>query len=164
MLESVQSTLIFKDLDLKHLILLEPLFEYYTCPPGTIVFEQGEPADYLYLILHGLMTIRYKPYDGPSITITHLRSGDVFGWSAVIGNPSYTSTLISKGKMEAYRINGSDLRKLCRKYPDTGQIILDKLAYVVSKRWKDARTQVKALLDGGISESNDKLPKKGIRR
>ncbi len=155
MFEALQSLSIFSGLDSRHLEVLKPKFEYYTCPPGTVVFEQGEPADYLYLILHGQMAIRYKPYDGPPMILTHLRGGDAFGWSSVIGNPAYTTTLISKGRLEAIRIKGSELRKICINYPETGTIVLDKLAHIVSRRWKDAHTQVRMILDAGYEKNGN---------
>ena len=39
----------------------------------------------MYLILDGVALLQYKPYDSGLITLTHLREGDAFGWSAVIG-------------------------------------------------------------------------------
>ncbi len=85
MLESLTHIPLFEDLASDQLALLEPLFESYKCPPDTTIFEQGDLAEYLYLILEGSVSIRYKPYDGPPIKVTHLREGNVFGWSAVVG-------------------------------------------------------------------------------
>src|SRR6266545_2135324 len=91
MLESLTHIPLFEDLASDQLALLEPLFEYYKCPPATTVFEQGDLAEYLYLILGGSASIHYKPYDGPPIKITQLPEGSVFGWSAVVGSAYYTS-------------------------------------------------------------------------
>ena len=155
MLDTLHSVPIFKELDVRHIELLRTQFESFSCPAETIVFEQGEPAVYLYIILNGTVVIRYKPYDGTSMTLTRLHEGDAFGWSAVIGNPAYTTTLMSKTKLDAIRVKGADLRYLCTKYPDTGEIILDRLAQLVSRRWKDAHLQVRKLL-AGRGRSNPK--------
>ena len=161
MLETLPSIPLFQDLEPEQLALLKPLFEYHTCPADTVVFEQGDPAAYLYLILRGTVAIHYKPYDGQAITLTHLHAGDVFGWSAVVGSPAYTSTLFCKAGLEAIRINGADLRKLCLRHPETGKIVLDRLARLVSKRWKDARKQVKSMLDEGLAKKYDVKRKAG---
>ena len=93
------------------------------------------------------MAIRYKPYDGPAIILTHLKDGDVFGWSAVVGSPYYTSSIISETQVEAIRIRGSQLLKLFGEVPETGKIIMGRLAYIVSPRWGNAQAQVQSLFN-----------------
>jgi CRP-like cAMP-binding protein len=164
MLDSLTHIPVFQDLEPDQLAQLETLFEYFTCPPQTIIFEQGDPAGYLYLILEGSVTIHYKPYDGPTIKITHLRDGDVFGWSAVIGSSHYTSTLISESTLQAVRIRGEDLLKLSLRQPDFGKIVLSRLARVVSSRWKNSQSQVQAILKQGLAKVNTTRKKKRSER
>jgi len=146
MLETLPCIPLFQDLEPTQIALLKSLFEQYTCPSDVVIFEQGTPAVYLYLIVHGEVAIRYKPYDGPVITLTRLREGDVFGWSAVVGSPQYTSSIVSETPIEAIRIRGNDLIKLSANSPETGKVIMDRLARVVSPRWKNAEEQVQSLL------------------
>jgi CRP-like cAMP-binding protein len=147
MIESLPYIPLFQDLDPAQTALLKPLFEQYTCPADTVIFEQGAPATYLYLLIKGGVAIRYKPYDSPPITLTRLRDGDVFGWSAVVGSPHYTSSIISESEIEAIRIRGSHLLKLFNDAPETGKVVMDRLARVVSSRWKNAQAQVQSLLN-----------------
>lgn len=142
---------LFHGVDAQHLALLRPLFERVSFPAGTTVVEQGGPADYLYLIERGLLEISYKPYDGEPITITHVEMGGLFGWSAVVGSPRYTSSGIAIEDMDVIRVRGEDLHKLCLENPEAGRVILDRLANAVSARWKDAHEQIKAVLKNGIS-------------
>ena len=138
---------LFQDLDPAQIDLLKPLLEEFTCPVDTMIFEQGCPAVYLYLLIKGEVAIRYKPYDGPAITLTHLREGDVFGWSAVVGSLYYTSSIISESEIEAIRIRGSHLLKLFSDAPETGKVVMDRLARIVSPRWGNAHAQVQSLLN-----------------
>ncbi len=147
MFELLNSVPIFNGIEAVHLEVLKPRFEFFNCSPGQVIFNQGDPAVYLYIIVHGIMVIRYKPYDGPEMTLTQLHDGSACGWSSVIGNPSYTTTVISKGILETIRIKGEELRDICKKYPETGEVILDRLAHSVSKRWKDANLQIRKILD-----------------
>jgi CRP/FNR family cyclic AMP-dependent transcriptional regulator len=147
MIESLPYIPLFQGLDPAQIALLKPLFEQYTCPANTVVFEQDAPATYLYLLIKGEVAIRYKPYDGPTITLTHLRVGDVFGWSAVVGSPHYTSSIISETEVEAIRIRGDHLLKLSSDAPETGKVVMDRLARVVSPRWGNAQAQVQSLLN-----------------
>jgi CRP-like cAMP-binding protein len=153
MLETLAEISFFEGLTPRQLELIRPFFEYYRCPANTVVFQQGDKAVFLYLIVKGNALIQYKPYDGPSITLSRLKAGDAFGWSAAIGSPTYSSAILSTEPMEAVRIRGIDLVHLCREHPNTGSIILNRLAHGVSGRWKDARVQIKTMLKDGVEHS-----------
>lgn len=150
MVPDLELTPLFHGIDAEHLALLRPLFERVSFRAGTAVIEQGSAADFLYLIEHGLLAISYKPYDGEPITITHVEEGGIFGWSAVVGSEQYTSSGIAIEDLDAMRIRGSDLRKLCAEHPQAGRAILDRLANAVSARWQDAHEQIKAILKSGM--------------
>ena len=147
MLDALPNIPLFENLNAAQIALLQPLFEKFICPADTTIFEQGEPATYLYMLIKGDVLIRFKPYDTPPITLTRLRAGDVFGWSAVLGSTHYTSSLVSETPVETIRIRGSHLLMLVREHPETGTIIMDRFANVVSSRWKNARMQVQSLLN-----------------
>ena len=147
MFESLPYIPLFQDLEPAQIDLLKPLLEQFTCSADTVIFEQGAPATYLYLLIKGEVVIRYKPYDGPPITLTRLRDGDVFGWSAVVGSHDYTSSIISETQIEAIRIRGNQLLKLFSNAPETGKVVMDRLASVVSPRWKNSHAQVQSLLN-----------------
>src|SRR3990172_8032035 len=147
MLEAFHHVPLFRDLEIQQLSLLEPLFERYICPPDTVIFEQGAPADFLYLILSGTVNIMYKPHDGPPISITRLKAGDIFGWSAVIGSPAYTSGIKSLEAVEALRIRYGNLKQLWSLHPEISGLILDRFAQAVSSRWKNSDEQIKSMLE-----------------
>src|SRR5215204_3355159 len=112
--------------------LLKPLFEPYSCVAGSSVIEQGAPADYLYLVLEGKVEVSFKPYDGIPITVSHVGKDGLFGWSAVVGSRTYTSSVTAIENLETYRIHGNELRKLCIEHPEAGREILERLATGVS--------------------------------
>ena len=142
---------LFKDLNEEYMNLLKPLFEPFSCNAGVTVLQQGARADYLYLVITGKVEMSYKPYDGVSITISHVEKDGLFGWSAVVGSDKYTSSAIAIENLEAMRIRGNELRKLCAEHPEAGKDILERLASSVSTRWKDAQSQVKSILESGMA-------------
>lgn len=137
----------FRGLTRDQLDLLLPLFEAISAPAGAAIFKQGDEAVYLYIMQRGSVAIQYKPYDGPIITLSHLRAGAIFGWSSVIGGETYTSDAITTAEVEALRLRGADLVRLCADHPTAGQAILDRLAEGVSPRWTYAREQIQRILD-----------------
>ena len=146
MLDTYPSIPLFQNLSPEQVLIFLKAFEHYNCPLGTTIIEQGGPADYLYLILKGKSTIHYKPYDGPSIIVTRLKEGDVFGWSAVVGSRKYSSSVVSETDLESIRLRREILWEITNKHPEAGKIIIDRLALNVSPRWKNANEQIKPLL------------------
>src|SRR5690349_9069451 len=144
---------IFDTSPVDYVDLLAPFFEPYGCSSGTVVLQQGKPADYLYLIVSGSAQVSYKPYDGNSITISHVEKGDLFGWSAVVGSQYYTSSIIAIEPLEAVRVRGRDLRKICAKNPKVGRDLLERLANSISWRLPNANQQVISILVQGLRAS-----------
>ena len=130
--------------------LLAPHFAPQTWVAGTVIFEQNDRAEYLYLVVSGEVTIHFKPHDGPVMTMTHVQPGGIFGWSAAMNNPAYTSGAVCSLDSEVLRIRGIDLRTLCKKYPDLGRVILDRLAGVIAERKQIQQGPVSSILASGM--------------
>lgn len=143
---------LFKDINKEYLSILYPLFVRVTCTEGTVVIRQGDAAEFLYVVEKGAVEISYKPYDGESMTITHVGVDGLFGWSALVGSSKYTSSATAIEDVDALRIRGADLRMLCLENPEAGKEILDHLANAVSIRWKDAHEQVRSILENGVNK------------
>jgi CRP-like cAMP-binding protein len=144
-----------RDLTPEQYDLLSPLFAHVDFPLPTTICQQGRKADYLYFLLEGNVSVRYKPHDGPRITLTQLHPGDVFGWSAVIGNPTYTSDAVSTTAVRLLRVRGLALRNVCREYPTPGSQILEKLADAVAARWVYSRQQIHGILRREVMTSGE---------
>ncbi|MBN1304095.1 MAG: cyclic nucleotide-binding domain-containing protein [Anaerolineales bacterium] len=133
--------------------LLKPLFQSFDCRVGETIFSQGETAVCLYLILEGSVELRYKPYDDEPLSLGRVSSGNIFGWSSVVGGPNYTASAICIEDCLTLRIKGKDLRALCETHPDIGSFILDRLAKSVSSRWEHAQEQIRSFLKNSIDEN-----------
>ncbi len=141
---------IFNNLREEIFRVVEPLLEAVSFPAGDFVIRQDSPAEYLYIILSGTAQISFKPYDAMPITISHVESGGLFGWSAVIGSGKYTSSVVAIEPLDVLRIRGSELRRLTRENPEAGRELMNCLADAISTRWKDAREQVRLILEHGM--------------
>lgn len=141
---------LFQGMSSAQLELLRPLFVDYECYQGTVLFEQGEPAEYLYLIVSGEAEIQYKPEDGPPITVARVRPGGLVGWSSLIGRRFYTSAVVCAQDSHLLRVRGADLQKLCQEHPETGVLLLERLANVVAERLRNTHPEVLSLLENGL--------------
>ncbi len=143
---------ILADLTPEQLYLLEPIFSLEICPQERVIFEQGAPADYLYVVIEGEVLIQFKPHDGEVITVARIKEGGVFGWSAAFGNETYTSGATCTAQTRLLKVLGEDLKNLRQNHPETGILILERLAKVVLERVKrtGAQSQVVALLEHAL--------------
>ena len=144
---------LFQELAPVHRQALQVIFTPCEFQAGTTLFEQGDPADSFYLVVEGVVSILYKPDDGPVITITHVRRGGVVGWSAALGNPAYTSAAICDRATQLLRVRGYDLRRLCDQCPDMGEVVLDRLATIIAERLMHSREQIMTMIREGLSSS-----------
>jgi CRP-like cAMP-binding protein len=146
----VNRVALLKKLDEEQRELLRSLFEEVSFQNGTVIFQQGKSAEYLYLVINGMVDMSFKPYDGIPLTVSHVGKGGLFGWSAVVGSEKYTSSAIAIEDVMAFRMKGNELRKLCVEHPEAGKVILERLADGASSRWKDAHKQVQSMLVQGM--------------
>lgn len=143
----------FHGLTAEQLDLLRPLFTPIDCYSGTLLFEQGDLAQYLYLVVVGEVNVRYKPDDGPEIVVARVKPGGILGWSSALGNRVYTSGAICTSYSQLLRVRGKDLRDLCARNPETGVVVLDRLAQVIAERLRSTHDEVMRLLELGLTKN-----------
>jgi CRP-like cAMP-binding protein len=143
--------LAFQGFSQEQISRIRPLFLLLYAPAGTVIFEQGEAAENLYVLINGEVAIRYKPDDGPEDVIAHVRPEGVVGWSAALGNPYYTSSAVCTADCQMLRVRNSDLRQLCENYPETGMLFLDRLAAMIAERLRTTHPQLVTMLEQGLS-------------
>lgn len=144
----------FNGLGADELNALAPFFASKTYVAGTVIFEQGDRAENLYVVAGGEVSIRYKPDDGPIMTVTRVQPGSVFGWSAATGNEKYTSSAICSLDSEILCIRGDELRYICQANPRIGKVLLGHLSMVIADRQRIQKGQVSTILAGGMRQAN----------
>ena len=148
--ETLGTLAFFNGISTNDLALLAPFFTPRSFPTASTVFEQGDRSSYLYLVVKGSVVIRYKPEDGPVMTVAHVLPGDVFGWSAAMSNPFYTSGAVCEEDTSTVRILGKDLQRLCEKHPALGKIILERLTAVIAERKRTCKFDVTLMLENNL--------------
>ncbi len=141
---------IFQGFTAHQLELLDTAFEAFFLLRDTHVFEQGDVSEYLYILTSGKVIIRYKPYDGPPLTVATIGSGGVFGWSAALGRSHYSSGALVIEDCQGYRISKARLSVLCEEYPDTSGVLLKRLASLVNNKMDPTYAEILKILKNGI--------------
>ena len=143
---------IFDGMDNSQRILLEAYFILCECKQDEVIFLQGDSAEFLYIVIKGKVSIHFKPDDGPELVVSRIKEGGVYGWSAAFGSGFYTSGATCTNAAKLLRVRGTDLKMLREKHPETGILILERLAAVVAKRMEKNgnHSQVVAFLEHGL--------------
>ncbi len=130
--------------------VLRPIIDDVRFDENQIIFRQGDKADYLYFVLDGKVSIQFNPEDGPVLTVSEVDQGGVFGWSSALGSTCYTSSAVCTETGHFVRMEGEELKNLCQEHPETGILILNRLASVIAQRLRGTHEQVVELLHRGL--------------
>ena len=146
---------LFDDLDKDDIKRVLSKFSMKRFKKNDVIFEQDSNADHFYILSKGEVFIRYKPYDGPPLVVTRISPGDIFGWSAVLQRQKYTSTAVAEEESLVYQICGNDLLSVCAQSPDSGAIILQRLATIISARLRGTHSEVLEVFRSEMNLSNE---------
>jgi CRP-like cAMP-binding protein len=144
--EELSGFSIFSGLAPQQLATLAPIFWRQEYEAGRHVFQQGDQALNIYIVESGEVVLRFRPYDGGSMDIETIWPGGVFGWSAALGRPHYTSGAQCNGVTMLLVTHGSDLRRVMRRDRELGVLLLDSMAQLVAHRLDSFRSQLMLLL------------------
>ena len=89
----------------------------YGAPPGSILIEEGEAGDSLYVVIYGNLRVSHD-VDGKHLNLALLQPGDYFGeWSLLTGAPR-TATVSALSQVELVCIERSAFLDVVQKHPE----------------------------------------------
>ena len=151
----INSLPIFKSFKPNQIKKIKPLMEFCSFPADMVIFQQGDRAENFYILTSGEIALHFKPYDGPSLVITKISSGKVFGWSAALNRPTYNAAAVTINKITAIRMKASKLKTLCATDPDTASLFLNSLVEVISDNLNVSHQEILNLLSQGMNLNGD---------
>ncbi|HSM24006.1 MAG TPA: cyclic nucleotide-binding domain-containing protein [Anaerolineaceae bacterium] len=134
---------------------IKPLMVFCSFPADMVLFEQGDRADNFYILIAGEVALHFKPYDGPSLVMSKITSGGIFGWSAALNREKYSAAAITTSETRAIKMKASDLKKLCAKDPVVGTLFLDRLVGVISEKLQVSHQDFLNLFSNRINVGRD---------
>lgn len=109
--------------------------------PGTVLFEEGQPGDYMYVVQSGDVEIRRKVGDTERV-LAVLRPGDFLGEMAILNARPRSATAVVRTKAKLLVIEGKTFEAMLRAKPEIALRIIKMLAL----RLESANQQVELLL------------------
>ncbi len=118
---------------------LIPITETLLYDDHKMVFNQGEPADRLFLLKNGKVLLEQRITDTLTVSLSAIKPGFSFGWSAMLDKGLYSTDAICSEASEIYSFKESRIKKIMAEDHTMGFILSQRLLYVLKKRF-DART------------------------
>ena len=137
----------FAGLTADHLRGIAMIAEEVSFPAKTLIFSEGEEAQYLYILVTGEVELLYSGGNEGAIADTYVGSivqGEVFGISTMVGPFLLTASARSEVPTDTIRIEAAGLRALCEVDHGLGYILMQHLAQALSLRLHETRIQLAA--------------------
>ena len=94
---------------------------------GQVIYLEGEPADYVYILESGWIKATRMSRDGREQALMFLRPVDIFGDTNVFVGKNYPCTVTTLEAVDVWVISADTLLKLVRQYPDLAMAVIHKL-------------------------------------
>lgn len=110
---------------------------------GETIFNQGEKADFLYILIEGLVDLSVTDKEDVGFITSKIeKEGSVFGTPSLMEPPFYNVSAKCLKPTKAMSIKAEYLKKLMENDPHIGIMILKRLASVYFNRLNELRRGV----------------------
>ena len=119
---------IFQGVDPAAIEVLTESLERVEFPRGTVIFNEGEPGDRLYIVSTGKVKIGRRSPDGRENLLSIFGPSDMFGELSIFDPGPRTSTATTVTDVRAYTMDRNALREWIGKRPEIAEQLLRVLA------------------------------------
>ena len=127
--------------DLRFISTFSEEFEY---EEGHVIFEEREPARYLYVIEKGEVDIFATVGSGKRTTVDTLIAGDLMLLSSVIPPFETRFGSVTRGRVKVIAIKSDMLREFLENNATAGYHVLQRIVEAMSERLDGTRVQLAA--------------------
>ena len=99
---------------------------------GEMLFHQGDPAAWLFILLKGAIKLRLGQTGRAVYLVSH--PGEVFGWSSLVGRSSYSASAECKTPTKLLRFDKNRLQEIIEKDAANRAALYQSLAAILGQR------------------------------
>lgn len=119
---------------------LVPITELLKFEETEFIFRQGDRADRFYFVLSGKVILEQRISSRITVSMSAVRVGYSFGWSAMLDEEHYTTDAICAESCQVLSFRAEKLKALFEREKALGYIMTQRLLRVIKKRY-DIRTE-----------------------
>ena len=101
-------------------------------PPGEILFHEGDPAAWLFILLKGSIKLRLGKTGRAVYVVSH--AGEVFGWSSLVGRSSYSASAECTIPTRLLRFDKNRLQEIIQNDAANSAALYQNLAAILGER------------------------------
>jgi CRP/FNR family transcriptional regulator, cyclic AMP receptor protein len=131
---------LFADLDSSDLDIVAKAARRHTYPKGSIIFYEGDPGDYLLVILKGRLKVTLLGERGQETIVTILEEPAFLGEVALLDGTPRSATVIALMPTDVLQIGREPFFTLMKKYPHSALKIMRQLADALRRATEQIRT------------------------
>jgi CRP-like cAMP-binding protein len=147
--EWLKKTELFGSLNESHLNTILSRSSIESFPEGKTIFRQGDEANYLYILIEGMLDLSVKTGEKFDFLTSKVeKEGAAFGIPSLIEPFRYNVTATSLKPSKVLVINAGRLKVDMEKDPKMGMEIMKKLVSIYFNRLNEIRSGVSNLLKG----------------
>ena len=126
----------------------EPYLVPDTLPAGSILCAEGEPADRMWLLTQGSVSVRVRGEGRPlGIRLSSCAAGTVIGEIALLQFGLRSATVVADEDVEIYRLSRHDFEALMKLRPEAGAKVLKNMAAELAQRLRDRSEDLRHALN-----------------
>lgn len=149
MLDIIREADLFEGVSQRVLAEIANEGEEVTFEEGAIIYSEGEVSAHIYELMEGGIDLVMMEKHTVHLTVT--RSGQIFGWSALIKPYTHMATAKCTAPTKAVRMSRDSIERIIENHPHEGLTMLKNLSSIIAHRLRDAYAFIHYCmkLDGG---------------
>lgn len=140
-MKDLQAVPLFKNLSTEDLEKISSYASTRTFPKNTVVINEGDDTDSLYLIDKGSVKVYLSDDSGKEVIINTLEAGDYFGELSIISSGKRSASVMTLENTTLSLINKNNFKNLLLSQPTIAYVLIENLA----QRVRDLTENIKSL-------------------
>jgi CRP-like cAMP-binding protein len=142
--ETIAQSPMFSNVPAEGLRKFAELAAEVTCAKDSALFDEGAPADKLYIVLQGKVIVKLRIASRPEqICIAVLNHpGQLVGWSGFLAENRYTATAVCQEDSRLLAFDGAAFMRILEADPAAGFTVMKHISEVISGRLRNIQRLV----------------------
>ena len=133
---------IFDRLSRNELYILLKYMHYTFIEEGQTLFEEGEPADYLFFVAKGALDVVKSTESGDPVVLSTLRKGRSVGEMAIIEEVHRSATIVCRAKATLLVIGKRSFERVLLDQPNLGIKVLKGITLLLSQNLRKTSSRL----------------------
>lgn len=140
--EMISESRLFMDLDWKDIEAMANYVQCYQVAAGTIIFKEGDPGNYMCLLVKGEVEIFKYDQEGKPHRIVQITKGKTIGEMSIVDGEQRSATCIASQNSVLLLLTKDSYARIIHDRPGLAVHILSRLAKLMSQRLRGMSGQL----------------------